>query len=216
MRAVPRSCTATSGWLGVRPSHSARHWPERPLPRGWRRKREKSCVFFAPTPRHSSVLGSLCPGCGLVSRRLRGVGDREVGPGRPRGPEEREAAPRARTAAARIVSGSPGGMTASHPRTWEPEAMRRSQELGLEVAEGSVLPRRTSPKRSAVRAAPEPGSCRTPHSPPGGAGTHRARPPPRWNELSTAALGAARGHSGNRGGKRPWGGKGADDGIVPL
>lgn len=48
MRAAPRSCTATSGWLGVRPSHPARHWPARPLPRGWRRKREESCVFFAP------------------------------------------------------------------------------------------------------------------------------------------------------------------------
>lgn len=156
----------------------------------------------APPPRHththSSVLCSLRLGCGLLSRRLRGVGDREAGPGRPRGPERREAAPRARTAATRVVPGSPGGMTASHPGAWEPQAIRRSQELGLEVSEGSVLPRRASPKRSAGR--PEPGSCRAPHSPPGGAGTRRARPLPQRNELSTAALGAARGHSGEASG----------------
>lgn len=42
------SCTAASGWRGVRPSHRARHWPARPLPRGERRKRGGKLRLSSP------------------------------------------------------------------------------------------------------------------------------------------------------------------------
>lgn len=50
-----------------------------------------------------------------------------LGPGWPRRPEGREAARRARSVTARPVPGHPGGVAASHPRAWEPQALSRTR-----------------------------------------------------------------------------------------
>lgn len=102
-----------------------------------------------------------------------------------------------------------GSVAASHPPAWEYQAVRGAQ--GPAWGSPKAASYLTGPLPSALREHRDPNSRRAPHSPPGGAGIRRARPPPRRNELSTAALGTARGHArirrqaGNQGGNQPWG-----------
>lgn len=194
-------CAPCSGAHSLRglargpPLAPGRDWPAR-APRGaGGESGEEGCVFLRPflTFQHPRLAA---PGmrptrppasrCGRPRGWARGgQGDQTGGRQRGESPLSNRApcarAPRRRGRIPSPGLGAPSPL--SHPRA------------GLEVADGSVLPRRASlPSTEWARRYPE--SRRAPHSPPGGAGTRRARPPPRRNELSTAALGAARGHAG--------------------
>lgn len=217
MRAAPESRRTASNGRGVRPSHPAETGPP-VLCRGVRR--ERGCKLRLSSPlltfqRPRLAAPGMRPTRPPASRcgRPRGWAQAAKGAGWAGGSAKSPLCPRAHCAPTPGRRGripSPGLGAPSN------EARLR---VGLEVAEGSVLPRRTFP--SAVRPRRGPRNRRAPHSPPGGAGTRRARPSSQRNELSTAALGAARGHAriwrraGNQGGKRPWGGIGADNGVEP-
>lgn len=222
----PGSRGAASGGRGVRPSHRGRAWPARPRSVGAgvvRRERwgRVGCKLRLSSPlltfqRPRLAAPRMRPTRSPASRcgRPRGRAQAAKGTGWAGGSATSPLSPHAHCAR---TPGRRGRIPSPGPGAPGREACPR---VGLEVDEGSVSPP-PDPSRAPCGRAGVPGSRRAPHSPPGGAQTRRARPPSQRNELSTAALGAARGHAriwrpaGNQGGKEPWGGPGADDGTEP-
>lgn len=135
----------------------------------------QAASFFAP-PDIPSVLGSRRPGCGLLGRRLRGVGEREAGPRQPRGPDGREVARRARSAPTHTVPRHPGDVAASQPLAWEPRVVRRTRGSGWRSPKAASYP--AGPLPSAVRPRRGPGAAGhsiRPLAAPGHAGRGRLR-----------------------------------------
>lgn len=179
---------------------------------------------------NASVLHLLCPGCGLLNHWPRNPGSRESGATAAKRRAEGLEKERGESAGPSPACAEPGALAArppvlaprscAQPSPGAPGAIRAGLRAGLEVAAPpgcdssreqrrswrARLPRSGLSERSA-RAPGVPRVAGHPNSPPGGAGDSPQLP---RNELSTVALGAARGPIRIRPGAanpeagRPW------------
>lgn len=214
----PGAAEPPAAGAGVRPSHRAETGPPG-LCRGLRRGRACELRLSSPllTFQASSARGA--PDAAYSAAGFEVWASARLGPGSQGGRMGGRKRGEPAQPPTHTVPRHPGDVAAPLPLVWEPRAVRRARGSGWRSPETASCP--AEPLPSAVRPRQGPREPPAPHSPPGGAGTRRARPPSQRNELSTAALGAARGHAriwrraGNQGGTRPWGGIGADDGTEP-